>query len=486
MPTTKKILHLFTVTIALFLAGCSADKQPETSQAIPAVTAAEARTIAREAYVYGFPMVIQYKTLYNYVIDTAGKEYKGPFNEIACDARLFTPADKTIVTPNSDTPYCMFWMDLRAEPMVLTVPELSPERFYHFQLVDLYTHNYAYVGTLSTGNNSGRYLIAGPDWEGEMPEGITAVLSSETSLIFNITRTQLFGNDDLERVREIQESYELQPLSAFLGTEVPVTPVLPNLTEWVEGSQFDERFFEYFDAMLTILEQPGDGEAKLWEQLARLGIGSEDSFDFSALPEDIQEALRTGVQDGVSDIEKMLAEAASDPLGSSKVFGTREFLTRSAQENYGHENSFLIRATAAYIGVFGNSAAEAIYPSYMSDSNGQPFDASKNSYKLVFPAGQLPPVNAFWSLSMYDGPTQLFIDNSLDRYLLNSGMLDDFKLEEDGSLVLHVAKESPGAGLEANWLPAPDGPFYMVLRLYGPQPEALAGEWTPPELQKIE
>jgi hypothetical protein len=168
----------------------------QTSPQPPAVSAEEAEAIAQEAYIYGFPMVMNYKTLYNYAIDTQSPDYKGPFNQLACVARLFTPNDKAVVTPNADTPYCMFWMDLRAEPLVLSVPEMEPERFYHFQLIDLYTHNFAYVGTLTTGNGAGKYLLAGPNWQGEKPEGIDAVLQSETDFIFNVTRTQLFRPED--------------------------------------------------------------------------------------------------------------------------------------------------------------------------------------------------------------------------------------------------------------------------------------------------
>ena len=146
-------------------------------------------------------MVMNYKTMWNYAVDKDNPEYKGPFNEVSCEARLFTPEDKAVVTPNADTPYCMFWMDLRAEPLVLSVPKMEGERYYSFQLIDLYTHNFAYVGNLTTGNEAGHYLLAGPGWDGEKPEGITDVIRSETDVIFNVTRTQLFGPDDLEKVQ---------------------------------------------------------------------------------------------------------------------------------------------------------------------------------------------------------------------------------------------------------------------------------------------
>ncbi len=141
---------------------------------------------------------------------------------------------------------------------------------------------------------------------------------------------------------------------------------------------------------------------------------------------------------------------------------------------------------AAHLGLYGNSAAEALYPAYFVDADGSPLDASANRYTMAFAEGQLPPVMAFWSLTMYDGRTQLFIDNPLDRYLLSSSMMDQLRMGEDGSLTLYIQKESPGKNHESNWLPAPDGPFYMVLRLYGPSPEALDGAWTPPPVEPAE
>jgi hypothetical protein len=168
------------------------------------------------------------------------------------------------------------------------------------------------------------------------------------------------------------------------------------------------------------------------------------------------------------------------------MLGTREFLLESSRENFGHENQHLIRAAAAHQGIYGNSATEAIYPTYLVDPEGRPYDASTNRYTLTFEERELPPVKAFWSLTMYDAATQLFIANPLDRYLLNSTMLEQFRREDDGSLVLYVQRDSPGPDREANWLPAPDGPFYMVLRLYGPEADALEGEWTPPPGNKVQ
>ena len=394
-----------------------------------------------------------YKTMYSYIVDTESPEYKGQFNEMGCAARLFTPDDTTIVTPNADTPYCMGWWDLRAEPLVLTVPAMEPDRYYSFQLIDLYTHNFAYVGTLTTGNGAGTFLIAGPGWDGEAPVEFDGVIRSETDFIFNITRTQLFDSDDLARVEAIMDDYSIQSLSAFLGTEPPAQPAVPTFPEWVEGVQFDHRLFAYLDFMMDLMGEPLPGDEAMWDKLAKIGVGPGVDFDFDTLPENIQLALVEGANDGFGRIGEFALETISDPSAGSKAFGTREFLQRSAEENFGLDTPYLIRATAGHVGLYGNSAAEAIYPTYMTDDEGNGFDASRYDYTLTFAADQLPPVKAFWSLTMYDGPTQLFVRNPLRRYLLNSAMLDDFAFEKDGSLLLHISTTSPGDDRESNTAP---------------------------------
>ncbi len=472
--------NLAILSLATLAMGCG-DRFPRD---LP--DAEQTRALAKQAYVYGFPMVMNYKTMVQYAVDTGNPEYKGPFNQVSCAARLFTPDDRAVVTPNSDTPYCMFWMDLRAEPLVLSVPEMEPGRYYSFQLIDLYTHNFAYVGSLTTGSEAGSYLLAGPGWDGEKPAGIRDVIRSETDFIFNVTRTQLMNPDDLERVKAIQAEYRLEPLSAYLGESTPTAPAVPDFPEWVEGSQFDQRFFNYLDFVMDLLGEPGSGEDSLWQDLGRLGIGPAGTFDLDALPAGTVEALQAGVSDGFAEMEAFIAENSSDPLASGKLFGTRAFLSESAEVNYGLNKPDMLRAVAAHMGLYGNSAAEAVYPTFLVDADGQPLDGSAHQYRMTFPSGSLPPVKAFWSLTMYDGATQLFIENPLDRYLLNSSMMDQFELADDGALVLHVGRDSPGEGLESNWLPAPAGPFYMVMRLYGPEAAALEGRWTPPRVEKVD
>jgi hypothetical protein len=224
-------------------------------------------------------------------------------------------------------------------------------------------------------------------------------------------------------------------------------------------------------------------EAALYKRFAKIGLGTDGGFEIEKVSPESREAIEAGIKDGFAELEALIAKLIADPLSSAKVFGTREFLTQSA-ENIGLDAYWLLRMVGAHRGLFGNSGKEAVYPTYTTDADQTPLNAAENKYTLTFPKGNLPPVIAFWSLTMYDGKTQLLVDNPLDRYLLNSPMLDQFTLHEDGSLTLHIRRDNPGPAKESNWLPAPDGPFYLVLRLYGPEEKVLAGEWQHPPLVK--
>jgi hypothetical protein len=467
----------FLLAVIMIISIFSCNQKTET------LTPLEARQIAKEAYIYGYPLVMNYKTLYAYTLDKNNPEYKGEFNIKSCEARVYTPEDKAIVTPNSDTPYCIFWSDISNEPVVISVPKIEAERYYSFQFIDLFTHNFAYVGTLTTGNEAGKYLIALNDWEGEKPNGITDIIYCETDLFLTIVRTQLMDETDLSEVEAIQDAYQIQLLSDYLGEASDYKAPNVEWPVWNEGDQFTEAAFTYVDVVLDLTKEIEE-EKLIREQFAKLGIGTAEPFNFENFDPEIQEAIKAGVKEGFADMEAFLKENATDPLSSTKMFGTRVFLNKSAKENYNYENIFLFRAVAADRGLYGNSAAEATYPMYFVDAEGQPMNAAENNYTLTFKKGELPPVKAFWSLTMYDGNTQLLIDNPLDRYLLNSSMMDDFVMNDDGSLTLYIQKDSPGEALEANWLPAPDGPFYGVLRLYGPEAEALSGEWMNPPMIK--
>jgi hypothetical protein len=439
-------------------------------------TSEAARSIAREAYTYGFPLVENYKSLYKQAIDRNSRDFKAPINQVGHDTRVATPEDAQFVTPNTDTPYSYLWGDLRAEPIVVTMPKIETGRYYTGQVVDLYTHNIAYLGTRIFGNEGGNFLIAGPNWQGQPPENIRAVIPCETALVYVLFRVQLFDASDLELVKSIQFGIKAQPLSQFLGQPAPTAAPAIDWPPPEEGMTETPTLFRYLNFLLQFAPTH-PSETELMARFAKLGIGAGKPFDMATLSPEIQQAIADGIKDfWEQDFAGIMQRVNAGELTSGDIFGTREFL----------QNNYLYRFTAAKLGIFGNSRDEASYLPYYVDADGNKLDASQGRYTLRFENNQLPPTDAFWSITLYDGKTQFLVQNPLQRYVLNSPMLETFKFGEDGSLTLSVQKDSPGTDLESNWLPAPNGPFYLMLRNYLPKPELFNGTWKQPPLQRIE
>jgi hypothetical protein len=434
----------------------------------------EARAIAKEAYIYGYPMVDSYRIQHAYFVDANNPEYKATWNTLVNIPRVYTPEDKAVQTPNSDTPYSMLGMDLRAEPMVLTVPPIEAGRYFSIQLVDAYTFNFAYIGSRTTGNGGGVYLIAGPAWSGETPAGVSQVIRSETEFNVAIYRTQLFDTSDLDNVKKVQAGYKAEPLSAYLGQKPPETAAI----DFIEPLTPDEQktSTDVFNILNFLLQFcPTDpSETELMGRFAKIGVGSGMSFDPSQFTPEVADAIKAGIGDAWADFAVLKGRVAAHEVTSNDVFGTREHL----------KNNYLYRMTAAILGIFGNTAAEAMYPMYSVDADGQPLTGAKR-YTCRFEPGQLPPVNAFFSLTMYDLPESLLVANPINRYLINSPMLPQLKRDPDNGLTIYIQNASPGADLESNWLPAPAGPFMVAMRLYWPKDEALNGTWTPPSVVAV-
>lgn len=460
-------------TMALAIAsGCLATAS--TTVQAEDVTPAEARAIAKEAYIYGFPMVDDYRIQYAYFVDTKNPEYKGPWNKLVNIPRVYTPADTAIQTPNSDTPYSMIGMDLRAEPMVLTVPPIEKDRYFSIQLIDAYTFNFDYIGSRTTGNDGGSFLIAGPGWTGEAPKGANKVYRSETELVLGAYRTQLFNAEDLDNVKKIQAGYKAEPLSAFLGQPAPTpSPVI----DFIKPLTADEErtslgFFNILNFVLQFAPTV-PSETELMARFAKIGVGAGKTFDASALLPDQKTAIEQGMADAWADLENLKKRIDAGEVTSGDLFGTREYL----------KNNYLYRMAGAVLGIYGNSKQEAMYPVYAVDAAGQKLDGA-NRYTVHFAPGRLPPVNAFWSMTMYELPSSLLVANPINRYLLNSPMLPQFVKDADGGLTFYVQNESPGKDKEPNWLPAPKGPFMTILRLYWPKEAALDGSWKAPPMTK--
>ncbi|GMG90526.1 hypothetical protein Cmtc_17460 [Cupriavidus sp. TKC] len=436
-----------------------------------AIDPSEARAIAKEAYVYGFPLVDSYRVQYAYFVDAADPEFKAPWNHLRNVPRVYTPADRAVQSPNSDTPYSWAGLDLRAEPVVLTLPPVEQDRYFSVQIIDAYTFSAGYLGSRTTGNGGGNFLIAGPDWYGETPAGVQAVIRSETPLAIALYRTQLFGPKDLPNVEKVQAGYRIQPLSTFLGQPTPSpAPAIAfprPLTQ--EAEQSSLAFFDILNFLLQYCP-PHASEKALLERFSRIGVVAGRAFRTDALPETVRQAIADGMADAWREERELERALRSGTIRAGDILGSREHL----RGNYAY------RMLAAKSGIYGVAKEEAIYPIYASDANGKPLDGASGRYTMRFGPGDLPPVNAFWSLTMYEAPARMLVDNPIQRYLLNSPMLSHFRRDPDGGVTFVIQHESPGTEHEANWLPAPRGPFVMALRLYWPKAEALSGKWKQP------
>jgi hypothetical protein len=480
--------ELLAAAIAVtLLASCAKNdaiskaEQADKKAGVVAPGIEETKAIAEEGFIYGLPLVMNYAVMYEFAVDTKSSQFKAPFNGMHSMHNVATPADTAVVTPNSDTPYTTLWLDLRAEPVVISVPAVPKERYYSVQLIDGNAYNYGYIGSRATGNDPGDYLVVGPDWKGQTPAGIKKVFSSTTPFALTLFRTQLFNAADMPNVEKVQAGYKAQPLSAFLKQPAPPAAAkidfLPATTAGIKAN-----FFEYLNAALQFVpETPEDKDIRA--KLATIGIGPGKTFEFKDLSLEHKAAIALAMKDGDEKIDKWMTGGLKNINGWSigSFFGDRVF----------YKGDWLMRAGAAKVGIYGNDAVEATYPYTRVDASGETLDASKHNYTLTFPAGQVPPVNSFWSLTMYDGKSQLLIKNPINRYLINSPMLPNMKKNPDGSLTLYIQKDSPGADKQSNWLPAPNDTIYLVIRLYWPKTEAPSilpagdGTWKPPGIVKV-
>jgi len=465
MKTTRK-LNLLAAALTAGLA--------LTSARAADLTPAETKAIAEEGFIYGLPIVMNYAVMYEYSVDKNSGQYKAPFNQINNEARVFTYKDTSVITPNSDTPYSILELDLRAEPFVLSVPAVEKSRYFSVMLCDGNTYNYGYIGSRATGNEAGDYMVADPDWKGETPPGIKKVFRSSTQFSAVAYRTQLFNPEDMPNVVKIQAGYKVQPLSQYLKQPAPPAAPTVNFPK-INKEMVKTGFFDYLAFALQFA--PAEAQEKeIREKLARLG-------DLAALSQEQKAAVMAGMKEGEAKIKQYL-ESGQKNINGWKVgslFGDSAF----------YNGDWLKRAAAAQAGIYGNDAAEAMYPMTKTLADGEVLDGSKHNYTLTFADGQFPPVNAFWSVTMYDGKSQLLIKNPINRYLINSPMLPNMKKNKDGSLTLYIQKDSPGADKESNWLPAPNDLIYLVMRLYWPKTEAPSilpageGTWKPPGIVKV-
>lgn len=438
----------------------TAAEQRAFSQDNTGIGPEQARDIAKDAYIFTYPLVMNYRTMYMQAIK--GNRAFGKWLHLG----LSSPADTDIVTPNNDTPYSYAWVDLRAEPWVLTMPKIEKERFYTSQWDDLWGYVLDNPGSVNDGNDGVSVLFASPKWEGETPKGIKRVVRGESEILGTLTRTQVIGGaNDLARVKEIQQSYRLQPLSAFMGTKAP--PAAPKIEwpEWKEGDDTREAYWGYVSFLLPLTTPHADDKAT-YEKLASIGLKSGARWDAKKLDPAIRQALQQGVEDAIEEMKKR----SEGGIDAAKFFGTRDKVS----------TDYISRALGVYLGIFGNVPQVSVYLSMPTDADGKPLDGSQTSYTLTFAKGQVPPVKYFWSITMYNIPQRLLVENPIKRYSIGSST-PGLKFNDDGSLTIYVSATSPGKDNESNWLPSPSGTFWTVLRNYGPTEEIISGKYTEPK-----
>lgn len=432
------------------------------------------KEIAQETYIWGFPIVLMDVTrkVMTNTEQPNGKTGRAPINQFG-NAEKFPKANyHDVVRPNFDTLYSFAWLDLSEEPLVMTLP--ATDVYNVFEMMDAWTEVFAAPGTRMTGRKGGNYLVAGPawnGWKGDAP-GEMELLRSPTNNVWIIGRIQTNGIADYNAVHQLQSQISLCPLSQWgnpnyvppNGKFDPLVDLIPAPMTVVEKMNGEIFFTALMKALLTNL--PHIHDQGTVERMKRLGLKPGQSLDFQSLPPPLQNALNDAAVDGLKAIQQQILKLGVAENGWNMLMGAIGY--------YGAD--YLTRAAVSIYGLGANRPEDAIYPG----SSGDPLSGA-NCYSLHFPKWQTPPVNAFWSVTLYD-EQGFAVENSIKRYALHNW--DNLTFDTDGSLTLYIQNQSPGADKESNWLPAPTGVFTLLMRCYSPRPQIASGEWIPPAITK--
>jgi hypothetical protein len=432
------------------------------------MTPDQARKVAKEAYVFTYPLVMYYRTMYMQAIDATSSSYSGGFGKWL-HLGTSSPKDTDIVSPNNDTPYSYAWVDLRAEPWVLTLPKIDSKRFYTSQWDDLWGFVLDNPGSVEDGNDGVSVLLAFPMWDGAVPDGIARVVRGDSEFLGTLTRTQLINAGDLANVQKIQHEYRLEPLSSHLGQSAPASAPDIMWLPWKEGLETTTEFWTYANFVMS-LTTPNPQDQPVLDRIAEIGVAPGKPWDADALGDGIAKAVADGMNDALGELKKK-SETFTDP---SLFFRSRK----------NTDKDYFDRALGTMVGIFGNVKAQSVYFATSSDDQGVLFDGSKYRYSVTFAADALPPVKYFWSFTMYKLPQRWLVDNPIDRYSIGSAT-PGLQTADDGSITIYFQTESPGKDNESNWLPTPSGPFWPIFRTYGPGKAILDHSWKLPTIKRV-
>ncbi len=444
-------------------------------------TPAEAQQIAAAAYVFGYPLVImdvtkdQATAVPALTLTPSGQA--APINQVASQPAPLNASFTNVVSPNADTLYSMAWLNLSKEPMVLSVPTTNG-RYYLMQTLDAWTNVFAAPGTRTTGTGAGNYAIVGPRWNGTLPTGLTTI-KAPTDMVWIVGRTQQNGPADIPAANALQAQYKLTPLSAWGTNYAPPTSVSVNRNVDTKTPPIDQIAnmtpATFYGKMATLMASnpPSTVDKPVVDQMARIGLTAGTPFNWSSVNTTIQKAVAQGAKDGLAQVNA----AGLNPPGAVAIHGW------SFNYHLGnYRTNYTLRAGTAWGGLGANLPQDALYPVSRTNATGAAYTGT-HKYIMHFEKNSTPPVNAFWSLTMYND-RKFFVDNPLNRCAI-SPHLSPLKYNADGSLDIYIQNASPGQDKESNWLPAPSNGFYLILRMYWPQEAVLNGAWAPPGVQQV-
>jgi hypothetical protein len=439
-------------------------------------TEQEAYEIGVEAYVYFYPLVLMDATRRQMTNIEAGKMVgRGPVNTFN-QVRAYPTAEfREVVRPNFDTLYSFAWLDLTKEPMVVSAPDTA-DRYYMLPMLDMWTDVFAVPGKRTSGTKPGDFAVVPPGWQGKLPAGVQKI-QSPTAYVWIAGRTQTNGPKDYDAVHKVQDGYSITPLSQWGKTPKPLkakidpsvdmkTPPLDQVNKMPAAT-----YFKYAAELMT-LHLPHVTDWSTVARLKRIGIEPGKRFDYEKLDPSVRRALDKAATDGVKGMYAKL------PTLARVVNGWQ--MNTDTMGVYG--DYYLKRAIVALAGLGANQPDDAVYPLNVADADGKPL-VGDHKYVLHFSKEELPPVDAFWSVTMYD-EAGFPVANPINRFAI--GDRDELKYNADGSLDLYLQHESPGSDKESNWLPSPaKGKLGVTMRLYAPKAQILDGRWNPPAIRQV-
>ena len=432
--------------------------------------------IIKEAYIYGYPLVTMDMTRRQITNVPSATDERAPMGQMI-KMRAYPEVDnRSAAAPNSETLYTMAWLDVYDEPWVFSIPDMG-DRFYIMPMLSAFNEVFFVAGTRATGSKPQTYVITGPGWSGKLPDGLIEV-KSPTSLVWILGRVYCTGTpEDYTALHQVQDQYSVVPLSSYGKDYIPpINEVDPNfdmvtsVREQVNSMSLAD-YFNYLTKLL-VKNPPKEEDAPIIERMAELGIVPGQEFDPGNLP----------VIGKNLDPKLALLEMVQILKDKQAVNGWLYWTKNAGQ--YGTD--YAQRAMVTLIGPGLNFPQDAVYPFSQKDASGEEYDCSEFNYVIHFDKGKLPPVNGFWSITMYDKDF-FFVQNPINRY--NLSQRDALTENADGSIDLYFQSDSPGSEKESNWLPAPKGEFILMMRLYWPKdtpPSILDGSWTPPPVNKVQ